>query len=164
MRGGAPLAMAAAVNVAPAVAVGSALLLALPAYAGPDGATLYAEQCAACHQADGSGTVGLAPPLTGDHWLRLGADRGYLPTVLLKGLAGPIQLPGRVFVGSMPAFAGVLKDDEVDALGVHERRLQGASDTAPESSVSSIDEVKALREAPGSPSRSRQRRVQALGS
>ena len=44
MREAAPFAMAAAVNVAPAVAVGSALLLALAAHAGPDGATLYAEQ------------------------------------------------------------------------------------------------------------------------
>lgn len=138
----------------------AALLLAaaLPALAA-DGAALYAQHCAACHQADGSGTVGLAPPLRGEHWQRLGADRAYLPTVVLHGLSGPIRVGGSTFVGSMPPFAAQLDDAAVAALATQVRRLQGAPDDAPYGA----DEVRALRAAGGSPPATRARRLQLLG-
>ena len=137
-----------------------ALLLTSPGHASPDGTALLAQHCAACHQPDASGTVGLAPTLKGEHWARLGAERSYLPTVLLKGLSGPIKVGAETFVGSMPAFAQQLSDAELAALGSHVRRLQGAVDEAP----LAAGEVKALRELPGSPPQSRQRRAQLLGS
>ncbi|MFO1329575.1 MAG: c-type cytochrome [Rubrivivax sp.] len=139
----------------------AALLLALPlaAVAQPDGATLFGQHCAPCHQPDGSGTVGLAPPLKGEHWVRLAADRGYLPTVLVHGLAGPIRLAGgQTFVGSMPAFGAQLDDATLAAMATHVRRLQGGAD-APYTA----DEVKAERTRPGSPPQTRTRRLQALG-
>jgi mono/diheme cytochrome c family protein len=143
--------------------VWAALVLGLPAghgVAAADGAALFAQHCAACHQADGSGTVGLAPSLKGEHWAKLGGDRGYLPTVLLKGLSGPIKVSGQIFVGSMPAFAEQLDDATLAALASHVRRLQGATDDKP----FAADEIKALRQQPGSPPQSRQRRGQVLGS
>jgi mono/diheme cytochrome c family protein len=142
-----------------AAAFAAALLLPMAA-AAADGAALFAQHCASCHQADGSGTVGLAPPLKGEHWARLGADRGYLPMVIVHGLAGPIKLGGgQTFVGSMPSFGPQLDDEAVAALAGHVRRLQGSSDAPPTAA-----EVKAERAKAGSPPQSRQRRLQLLGA
>jgi mono/diheme cytochrome c family protein len=134
--------------------------LAATTAAATDGAALFAQHCAVCHQADGSGTVGLAPPLKGTHWERLGADRGYLLAVVLNGLAGPIRIDGQPFVGAMPGFAPQLDDLQVAAVATHLRRLQGAKDAA----AYGVDEVKAARALPGNPPASRQRRVQLVGS
>ena len=142
-----------------------AVLAALAALAGlgpaaraADGAALFGQHCAACHQPDASGAVGLAPALKGSHWNQLGADRGYLPTVITHGLSGPIQVNGQPFVGSMPAFAGQLDDASLAAIATHLRGLQGAQGEAPYTEA----EVAAARTAAGSPPQSRQRRAQAL--
>lgn len=140
----------------------AALLAALAPATGlaqADGVALFAQHCAACHQADASGTVGLAPPLKGEHWARLGAERSYLPTVLLHGLSGPIKLGAATFVGSMPAFGAQLDDNTLAALATQLRRLQGAADDKPYSA----DEFAALRPLPGSPPQTRQKRAQILG-
>ncbi|HSI60410.1 MAG TPA: cytochrome c [Ideonella sp.] len=131
---------------------------AAAAQGGPDGAALFAQHCATCHQVDGSGTVGLAPPLKGAHWSKLGADRGYLPAVLLHGLSGPIKVNGQSFVGSMPAFGGQLDDASLAAIANHLQRLQGSDESA-----LSADEFKAQRQRAGSPPQTRQRRDQVLG-
>ena len=123
-----------------------------------DGAALFALHCAACHQADGSGTVGLAPSLKGDHWTRLGADRTYLPMVLVHGLSGAIKVGTQTFVGSMPPFGPQLDDATLAEIATHLRKLQGAADAPPYSAA----ELKAAREQPGSPPQSRQRRAQLL--
>lgn len=140
----------------------AAVLLAGLASAGSaraDGSALFAQHCATCHQADGSGTVGLAPPLKGEHWARLGADRLYVPTVLVHGLSGAIKVGTQTFVGSMPPFGTQLDDTALALIATHLRRLQGAGD-AP---AYTPDEIKAAREQPGSPPQSRQRRARLLG-
>jgi mono/diheme cytochrome c family protein len=130
------------------------------AWAASDGAALYAQHCAVCHQADGAGAIGVAPSLTGEHWARLGADRNYLPTVMLRGLFGPIELAGgQTFNGNMPGLAPSLDDETVAAIASHVRKLQGASDSAPYRA----EEIKALRPLPGSPTASRRMRAQLLG-
>jgi mono/diheme cytochrome c family protein len=136
-----------------------ALGLAAQAAAAADGAALFAQHCATCHQADGSGTVGLAPALRGAHWERLGRDRGYVLAVVLHGLSGPIKVDGKTFVGSMPPFAPQLDDAQVAAVATHLRALQGAKESAPYSTA----EVKLARSEPGSPPASRQRRLQLVG-
>ncbi|WP_137895739.1 cytochrome c [Ramlibacter sp. 2FC] len=138
-----------------------AALAAAPASrAAADGPALYAQHCASCHQADGAGTVGLAPALKGQHWTRLGADRAYLLTVLVHGLSGAIQVGGQTFVGSMPAFGSQLDDAALAALATHVRGLQGA---AGEPAYAS-EEARAVRQAAGSPPQSRQRRLKLLGN
>jgi len=125
-----------------------------------DGVALFAQHCASCHQADGSGTVGLAPTLKGEHWARLGAERSYLPTVLVHGLSGAIKLGAQSFVGSMPPFGPQLDDAALAEIATHVRRtLHGAAD-APAYTPA---ELKAVREQPGSPPQTRQRRAQLLG-
>jgi mono/diheme cytochrome c family protein len=125
-----------------------------------EGAALFAQHCAACHQADGSGTVGLAPALKGDHWSRLGADRSYLASVLVYGLSGPIKVGALTFVGSMPGFGAQLDDAALAAIASHVRSLQGAADASPYTA----DDIKAARATPGSPPQSRQRRSQLLAN
>lgn len=143
-------------------ALAAAALLAafgVPAAQAADGAWLYGQHCAACHQPDASGAVGLAPPLKGSHWDKLGADRGYLPMVITHGLSGPIQVNGQPFVGSMPSFAGQLDDATIAAIATHLRSLQGAKGEAAYTEA----EVAAARAAAGSPPQSRARRVELLG-
>jgi mono/diheme cytochrome c family protein len=89
--------------------------------------------------------VGLAPSLKGDHWARLGADRGYLPMVLVHGLSGPIKVNGGTFIGSMPPFGPQLDDNTLALIATHLRSLQGAGTDTP----FGADDFKAARALPG---------------
>ena len=135
----------------------SAWLVCAPLTQAAEGAALYAQHCAACHQADGSGTVGLAPPLKGEHWQRLGADRSYLAQVITHGLSGSIVVNGQRFVGSMPAFAGQLDDAQLAAIATYVQALQ----ERPGPAYSAAD-LATARSATGSPTQSRSLRMQLL--
>ena len=127
--------------------------------AAADGAALFKQHCAICHQDSGAGTVGLAPSLLGEHWQKLGAERGYLSTVLLKGLAGPIKVGAAAFNGSMPAQAGTLDDEALAAIATHLRGLQGAGADRPYAAA----ELAEARAKPGNPAQTRALRRQILG-
>ena len=64
-----------------------------------DGKTLFAKNCAACHQSTGKGIPGAFPALAGNAFVQ-GAP-GDVATVLLKGRGG------------MPDFSGSLDDGEI---------------------------------------------------
>ena len=86
---------------------GSGALLMLAA-SGPlwaDGARLYEAHCVACHQPDGNGTEGLAPPLAGVLVKRAqsASGREYLAQVLVSGMVGNITSRGVKYNGNMPA-------------------------------------------------------------
>lgn len=138
---------------------GGLLLMSAWAHAQTSGEALYLQHCSACHQPDGSGAVGLAPPLKGDHWARLGASPVYLPTVLLKGLSGRIEVTGQTFVGNMPSFAASLDDAQIMALTAHVRSLQTATPT--QLAWSEADIVR-MRQLPGGPTVTRQLRQSIL--
>ena len=76
-----------------------------------DGAAIYAETCASCHGAEGEGGYG---PALGD-----GAVETSFPDV-----ADQIAViaDGR---GLMPAFAGDLTADQIEAVAVYEREALG---------------------------------------
>jgi len=81
-----------------------------------EGEQLYAANCAACHQADGSGVASLAPPLRSDVWRRLGAKSSvYLASVLVSGLVG-VPLDGQRYGAAMPPWS-YLSDAELAAIG-----------------------------------------------
>jgi mono/diheme cytochrome c family protein len=134
-----------------------ALWPAAQAQTPPDGAGLFAQHCAACHQPDGAGTVGLAPALKGEHWAKLGAERAYLPTVLINGLSGPIKVNGQAFSGSMPAFGAQLDDAALAAIATHVRKLQGAD------AAYAAADLQTVRARPGSPPQTRALRAQLVG-
>jgi mono/diheme cytochrome c family protein len=124
-----------------------------------DGAALFKQHCAVCHQDSAIGTAGLAPSLLGDQWQRLGADRNYLPSVLTKGLAGPIKVAGQTINAAMPVFAGQIDDESLAAIANHLRGLQGAAGEPPYSAA----DLATARGKPGNQMSTRALRRQILG-
>lgn len=83
---------------------------------GLDGAEVYADNCASCHQAEGQGVPGAFPPLAGHSADLLDTQgRDYLPLVLLYGLEGGIEVEGASYDGAMPAW-GQLSDEALAAV------------------------------------------------
>jgi mono/diheme cytochrome c family protein len=82
----------------------------------PDGASLYAHVCAACHQAQGQGATGAGayPALKGDARL---ASTDYVLTVLLAGQ------------NAMPALGRAMSDAQLaDVVNYVRREFDGATD------------------------------------
>jgi len=78
------------------------------------GAKLFADNCAACHGADGKGNRELgAPNLSDPIWL-FGADKPTIMDVIVNGRGGV-----------MPAWAGRLDDSTIKALAVYVHALGG---------------------------------------
>ncbi|WP_424987503.1 c-type cytochrome [Microbulbifer sp. S227A] len=79
-----------------------------------DGAQLFEDNCAICHNAGGTGTPGLAPALDRpEFWQALGDDAGaYVSTVVTKGFNMPITVRGERYAGMpMIPVTGVSDDD-----------------------------------------------------
>lgn len=76
------------------------------------GQSVYESNCAACHQADGSGLTGAFPPLAGSDYLE--GDRRDVLSAALFGLSGPITVNGQPYNGVMPSM-GYLSDEELAA-------------------------------------------------
>ncbi|MBL9188618.1 MAG: c-type cytochrome [Opitutaceae bacterium] len=87
------------------------------------GRTLFSAVCAACHQADGRGLDGLAPPLLDSEWVLGSPERSV--RIVLHGVRGPITVLGRVHTGDMPAFGAALNDEQVSAILTYLRREWG---------------------------------------
>ncbi len=86
------------------------------AFGAADGAAVYAGRCSGCHKATGAGAPGIFPPLAGHAAALAAADRAYGIRVLLFGLTGEIRVGGKTYDGRMPAYADLLKDDEIAAV------------------------------------------------
>jgi mono/diheme cytochrome c family protein len=114
-----------------------------------DGAALYRDQCAACHQEKGEGVAGQFPPLAGNADLFLSPD--YLARVVLFGLRGKITVKGAEFSGAMPEIGASLSDDKVAAIVNYARGAFG-KDAARAEPLKPMDaaEVAELRVRPSS--------------
>ena len=85
---------------------------ALQASSQSDGAALYVKRCKMCHGADGKGFKALkSQDLTDPKWQASLKDQDLVATV--KNGKGK----------TMPAFAGKLKDDEIQAVAAYVRTL-----------------------------------------
>ncbi len=115
-----------------------ALSAAGAAAAGADGAAVYAQQCAACHQATGEGVPGVFPPLKDNPRL---VDRAYLTRVIREGLSGPIEVNGQTYNGAMPPFPN-LSEAELEALVAY---LQAGLEAAPAAPAPSLPKGDAAR-------------------
>ena len=78
-----------------------------------DGGKVFAEQCSACHQANGQGVAGQFPPLAGNRDLFL--SETYPAMVVLAGLTGPIEVEGKSINSTMPPL-NYLSDDDIAAV------------------------------------------------
>jgi len=94
------------------------------------GAVVFRGACAACHQLDGRGQPGLAPPLRDSEWVTGPAER--LVRIALHGVRGPIEVDGRTWDLEMPG-QGHLSDQELAQVLSYLRRAFGheASCVAP---------------------------------
>jgi mono/diheme cytochrome c family protein len=121
----------------------AAILAATAGGAVADGAAVFDNSCAFCHQSGGVGVPGQFPRLAG----RVGAiaakpeGRKFLPQILLNGMSGRITVDSEPILGIMPAF-NTLSDDDIASVLSY---LTGL-DHAP--IVFTADEIKAVRAQP----------------
>ncbi|WP_242928920.1 copper-containing nitrite reductase [Pontibacter vulgaris] len=73
------------------------------------GKTLYAQNCQACHQAEGQGMKGAFPPLAKSDFLNSDLNRAI--GVVAHGLEGQIKVNGEVYNSTMPKLK--LTDEEI---------------------------------------------------
>ncbi|HKT32252.1 MAG TPA: cbb3-type cytochrome c oxidase subunit II [Gammaproteobacteria bacterium] len=96
---------------------------AAPAFDAAEGAQLFSQNCAVCHQANGEGITGVFPPLKGNAVV-LAADPTQQIHVILEGLHGA-NVGGSVYPGQMPSFKSVLSDSQIANIIDHERTSWG---------------------------------------
>jgi mono/diheme cytochrome c family protein/glucose/arabinose dehydrogenase len=103
------------------------------------GKQTYTMICAACHQPNGQGMDGLAPPLVESEWAI--GDANILPRVIIHGLSGPLKVNGASWNLEMPPLGAALSDEQVAAVSTYIRREwdHGASPV-------NVDFVKQIRE------------------
>jgi mono/diheme cytochrome c family protein len=96
------------------------------------GSAIYADQCSACHAADGSGVDGLFPMLKGSPLVQ-SVDPASILHVLLRGARSAATDPAPT-APAMPSFGWTLNDDQVAAVATFVRNAWGnrapAVDTA----------------------------------
>jgi mono/diheme cytochrome c family protein len=129
----AKLSAKAAAENAPASAVDGPIAM---------GRTLYAATCGACHQANGAGLAGLAPPLADSEWVT--GSEARLARIVLHGLTGPITVNDVTYQMEMPALA-VFDDEQIAGVLSYIRQEWGN-----EAPAVSADTVKQIRTSTGS--------------
>jgi mono/diheme cytochrome c family protein len=129
------------------------LAAAVPAQAQSGGASadagsrVYAANCAACHQAGGTGMSGAFPPLAGHvpDLLKQTDGRTYVGKVLLFGLEGEISVNGNAFAGAMPAWNALSDDDIAGVLNYVSNAWDNGNSLPAGFKPFTADEIKALR-------------------
>lgn len=96
---------------------------AAPAFDAAEGAQLFSQNCAVCHQANGEGITGAFPPLKGNAAV-LDPDPTQQLHVILEGLSGA-NVGGTVYPSQMPPFKSVLSDAQIANIVDHERSSWG---------------------------------------
>lgn len=76
-----------------------------------DGARVYIANCSGCHQLDGRGVPGAFPPLAGNPVVT--GDPARVVAIVRHGLRGKTRLLGAWYGGEMPAWEGLLSNDEI---------------------------------------------------
>jgi mono/diheme cytochrome c family protein len=114
------------------------------------GASVYTTNCAACHQAGGTGVPAAFPPLAG-HFpdlLKQTDGRSYVSKVLLFGLEGAISVNGNNYAGAMPPW-GTLSDNDIAAVLNYVANAWDNGKALPaDFKPFTSDEIKALRTPP----------------
>lgn len=88
-----------------------------------DGATIYANNCASCHQNNGQGVQGVFPPMADDPVVTAEDPTDHI-RIVLYGLQGK-TIEGTEYQGIMQPFGELLSDEEVAAVINHERTSWG---------------------------------------
>jgi mono/diheme cytochrome c family protein len=88
-----------------------------------DGEKVYKGACIACHEADGSGSPRIYPPLPGNANLQ-SADPSSTLRIILDG-AQTVTTPRAPNTGSMPAYSQKLSDQEIADVATYIRNAWG---------------------------------------
>ncbi len=110
------------------------------------GKILYTATCAACHQANGLGEEGKAPPLIDSPFMVGPADRAI--GIVLHGVAGPITVHGRQYNMSMPGLVGFQPEQVAAILTYARREWEHRADPVTPEQVRAMMKANANREAP----------------
>ncbi len=102
------------------------------------GRAVYEQICALCHNSDGKGKPGTAPPFAGSEWV-LGSPSRVI-RIPLSGLSGPVQVNGTDWNLSMPNMGAALSEDDLAAVLTFIRQSWGNKATA-----ITPEQVKAVR-------------------
>ena len=114
MRSTSILGLALALGLAgPAAAADDVVNERIPKQGLDAGKAAYLANCAACHQAEGTGLAGAFPPLAKADYLNADVDRAI--EIVLKGKQGPIEVNGQKFDAVMPAQSHI-SDEDIAAL------------------------------------------------
>lgn len=87
-----------------------------------NGAAVFTTNCASCHQSDGKGG-GAAPALAGNTLVTGTAAK--VIHIVKNGLTGSVQVNGKTFNGIMPAWKGVISNDDIAAVTTYIRSSWG---------------------------------------
>lgn len=114
-----------------------------------EGMMAYNAVCVLCHNEDGAGKPGLAPPLAGSDWVNEG-DPSRLVRIVLHGLQGPIKINATTEF----SLAGAAMPPQYDAIGGTDAKLAAVltyvrSSWGNTGKPVTVDEVKAARTAAG---------------
>ena len=94
------------------------------------GRDVFTKTCSVCHQPNGLGKEGLAPPLVGSEWvLASGADR--IVRIPLFGLTGPITVKGQQWSLNMTPLGENLTDQQIAAALTYVRTKLGDNKGSP---------------------------------
>jgi len=93
----------------------------------PSGASVFAADCASCHQINGEGSPGAFPPLAGNPVVT--GDPAKVIHIVKYGLSGPLQVAGKRYSGIMPAWSPQISDAEIAAAITYIRSSWGNSAT-----------------------------------
>lgn len=97
------------------------------------GKSIYTQNCAACHQADGAGLKGAFPPLAKSDFLM--ADKKRAISTVINGLQGKVIVNGAEYNGVMPAL-GMDDEDIANVLSYVRNSWDNSSDEVTKSDVS----------------------------
>jgi mono/diheme cytochrome c family protein len=106
-----------------------------------NGLTLFRNNCASCHGADGDGIEHVGPPLKNSEYVEGASSR--LAMIILYGLEGPIHVNGKLynFNNTMPNFANNFTDAQIANIIKY---LHNAYVTTPVKPITA-EQIKALR-------------------
>lgn len=94
------------------------------------GRDVFTKTCSQCHQPNGLGKEGQAPPLVGSEWvLAPTADR--IVHIPLDGLTGPITVKGEQWNLTMPPFRDNWDDEHIAAVLTYIRTKLGDNKASP---------------------------------